>query len=63
LIEHRVKDGERLIYLVRDGDLVSITRRTQLDKAQALFQQLVPKNSPSLADELINERRQNSNHE
>ena len=36
------------------------TRREQLQKAQALFQQSVPKNTPSLADELIRERRQNA---
>ena len=52
-----IKDGDQLIWSVRDGDLVATTRRAQLSKAQALFQKLIPKNSPSLADELIAERR------
>jgi bifunctional DNA-binding transcriptional regulator/antitoxin component of YhaV-PrlF toxin-antitoxin module len=52
-----IKDGDQLIWSVRDGDLVATTRRAQLGKAQALFQKLIPKNSPSLADELIAERR------
>lgn len=62
-MEQKVKDGERLICLVRDGDLVATTRRAQLDKAQALFQQLVPTNSPSLADELIRDRRNDTKSE
>ena len=52
-----LKDGDQLIWTARDGELVATTRRAQLMKAQALFQQFVPKNAPSLADELIAERR------
>ncbi|MDP3652697.1 MAG: AbrB/MazE/SpoVT family DNA-binding domain-containing protein [Rhodoferax sp.] len=52
-----IQDGDQLIWSVRDGELVVTTRRAQLHKAQALFQQFVPKNAPSLADELIAERR------
>lgn len=52
-----IKDGDQLIWTVRDGELVATTRRAQLSKAQDLFQKFVPKNSPSLADELIAERR------
>lgn len=52
-----IQDGDQLIWSARDGELVATTRRAQLNKAQALFQQFVPKNSPSLADELIAERR------
>lgn len=52
-----IQDGDQLIWSARDGELVVTTRRAQLNKAQALFQKLVPKNSPSLADELIAERR------
>lgn len=55
-----IKDGDQLIWTVRDGELVATTRRAQLGKAQALFQHYVPKNSPSLADELIAERRAES---
>lgn len=52
-----MKDGDQLIWSVRDGELVATTRRAQLSKAQALFQKCVPQNAPSLADELIAERR------
>ena len=52
-----LKDGDQLIWTARDGELVVTTRRMQLKKAQALFQTFVPKDSPSLADELIAERR------
>lgn len=52
-----IKDGDQLIWTAVDGSLVATTRRAQLGKAQALFQKLIPKNSPSLADELIAERR------
>lgn len=55
-----IKDGDQLIWTVRDGELLATTRRAQLGKAQALFQHYVPKNSPSLADELIAERRAES---
>lgn len=52
-----IKDGDQLIWTARGGELIVTTRRAQLNKAQALFQQFVPKDSPSLADELIAERR------
>lgn len=52
-----LQDGDQLIWSARDGELVATTRRAQLQKAQAMFQKFVPKNSPSLADELIAERR------
>lgn len=52
-----IRDDDQMIWAVHDGQLVATTRRAQLAKAQALFQKLVPKNAPSLADELIAERR------
>ena len=55
-----IRDGDQLIWTVHNGSLVATTRRAQLGKAQALFQKLIPKNSPSLADELIAERRKAS---
>ncbi len=58
-----IRDGDQLIWTVRDGELVATTRRAQLQKAQALFQKYVPRNSPSLADELITERRAASESE
>lgn len=58
-----IKDGDQLIWTAQDGDLVATTRRAQINKAQALFQKFVPKDSPSLADELIAERRRASESE
>lgn len=52
-----LQDGDQLIWSVRGDELIATTRRAQLNKAQALFQKFVPKNSPSLADELMAERR------
>ena len=52
-----IQDGDQLIWSARDGELVATTRRAQLQKAQDLFQKYVPRNSPSLADDLIAERR------
>lgn len=58
-----IADGDQLIWAARDGELIATTRRAQLSKAQAMFQTFVPKNSPSLADELIAERRSASETE
>jgi bifunctional DNA-binding transcriptional regulator/antitoxin component of YhaV-PrlF toxin-antitoxin module len=52
-----IRDGDQLIWSVRDGVLTTTTRRAQLSRAQAMFQKFVPKNSSSLADELIAARR------
>ena len=58
-----IQDNDQMIWAARDGQLVVTTRRAQLIKAQVLFQQFVPKNSASLADELISERRAASDTE
>jgi len=58
-----LQDGDKLIWRVSDGELVATTRRSQLQKAQALFLALVPAASGSLADELIAERRRASEAE
>ncbi len=52
-----LRDGDQLIWAVRDGELVATTRRAQLRRAQLRFQQSVPKGSASMADELMSERR------
>ncbi len=52
-----IEDGDQLIWTARDGELIATTRRAQLRKAQARFQAFVPGHAPSLADELIAERR------
>lgn len=58
-----IKDGDQLIWTARDGELVATTRRAQLGRAQALFQKHVPTSAPSLADELMAERRAASEQE
>ena len=58
-----LKDGDLLIWSVRDGELIATTRRAQLNRAQALFQKHVPATAPSLADELMTERRAASEQE
>ncbi len=52
-----IKDGDQLLSEIHDGALVVTTRTAQLRKAQARFQQHHPSDTPSLADELIAERR------
>ncbi|MBK8638167.1 MAG: AbrB/MazE/SpoVT family DNA-binding domain-containing protein [Chromatiaceae bacterium] len=53
-----VTEGETLLGELRDGALVLTTRRAQLAASRRLFQQSFPPGSPSLADELIAERRE-----
>jgi AbrB family looped-hinge helix DNA binding protein len=52
-----VREGETLVGEMRDGEFVLTTRRARLDAAVRLFQKFCPPGSPSLADELIAERR------
>lgn len=58
-----LQDGDQLIWAARNGELIATTRRAQLRKAQVMFQKYVPAGSPSLADELIAERRSASKTE
>lgn len=58
-----IRDDDQIVWAARDGELVAITRRAQLLNAQSLFQKFVPKTSPSLVDELISERRAESDAE
>lgn len=52
-----VREGETLVGEMRDGEFVLTTRRARLDAAVRHFQKFCPPGSPSLADELIAERR------
>jgi bifunctional DNA-binding transcriptional regulator/antitoxin component of YhaV-PrlF toxin-antitoxin module len=52
-----IKDGDELIWSVRGGDLVVTTRRAQLLNTQAKFQKMLGLSAPSLATELIAQRR------
>lgn len=51
-----IKDGDQLIWEIRDNELVVTTRVAQLRRAQALIRRYVPEDV-ALADELIAERR------
>lgn len=51
-----IKDGDQLIWEVRDGELTVTTRIAQLRRAQALFRKYIPADV-SLVDELIADRR------
>ncbi|MHB1591372.1 MAG: AbrB/MazE/SpoVT family DNA-binding domain-containing protein [Sulfuricella sp.] len=51
-----IKDGDQLIWEIRDSELVVTTRVAQLRRAQALIHRYVPENV-SLSDELITDRR------
>lgn len=52
-----LKEGDTVLFEVRDGEVVLTTRRARIARAQAMFRQFVPAGPPSLADELIAERR------
>jgi AbrB family looped-hinge helix DNA binding protein len=52
-----VSEGETLVGELRDGEFVLTTKRARLEAARALFQKYFPPGGPSLADELIAERR------
>ncbi|RCW74358.1 AbrB/MazE/SpoVT family DNA-binding domain-containing protein [Pseudorhodoferax soli] len=52
-----LRDGDQIIWSVRDGELIASTRRAQLRRAQQRFQQTVAKSAPSLSQELIADRR------
>lgn len=52
-----LKEGDAVLFELRDGEAVITSRRAQLDRARALFRQYVPAGGPSIVDELIAERR------
>ena len=52
-----LKEGDTVLFDLRDGEVVLTTRKARLARARAMFRQYVPAGSPSLADELIAERR------
>ena len=51
-----IKDGDTVVWEMRDGVAVLTTRLAQLRKAQEMMKQLVP-GDVLLSDELIAERR------
>ncbi len=57
-----LREGDQLLWELRDGELVVTTRLAQLRKLQARVQQQIPA-GVSLADALIAERRTESESE
>lgn len=51
------RDGDQIVWTARGGELVGITRRAQLRRAQLRFQQRAANPSQSLSQEWITERR------
>ena len=51
-----LKEGDTVLFDLRDGEVVLTTRKARLAHARALFRKYVPE-GVSLADELIAERR------
>lgn len=54
--ELALKDGDTVLWGIKDGVATLTTRQAQLREAQALVRRFVPQ-SVSLADDLIAERR------
>ncbi|MCX8017858.1 MAG: AbrB/MazE/SpoVT family DNA-binding domain-containing protein, partial [Rhodocyclaceae bacterium] len=52
-----LKEGDPVLFELRDGEAVITTKRARIRRAQEMFRRYVPAGSPSLADELIAERR------
>lgn len=52
-----LKEGDSVLWEIVDGEARLTSRAARLSRAQALFQKYVPADSPSIADELIAERR------
>lgn len=52
-----LKEGDTVLFELRDGEVVLTTRRARIARAQAMFRKYVPADSPSIVDELIAERR------
>jgi len=56
-----VKEGDEVIWTEVDGQIVLTSRRQQLERAERFFDRLMADyTGPSLADELITERRAES---
>ena len=58
-----LRDGDQLIWVLNGKILSATTRRDHLQSVQAKFQQLLPQDAQSLANELIEERRAEANRE
>jgi len=57
-----LKEGDAVLFELRDGEAVITTRRARLERARALVRKHVPE-GVSLVDELIAERRAEAERE
>jgi len=58
-----VAEGETLLGEMRQGEIVLTARRARLERARSVFQKYFPPGAPSVADELIDERREEAARE
>jgi hypothetical protein len=59
-----LKEGDTVLFELRDGEVVLTTRQARLARARAMFQSWFPKEEGrSMVDELIAERRREAERE
>lgn len=59
-----LKEGDTVLFELRDDEIVLTTRRARIARAQAMFQKWCPREEGrSLVDEFIAERRQEAERE
>lgn len=59
-----LKEGDPVLFELRDGEAVITSRRARIQRAQAMFQRWWPREEGrSLVDEFIAERRQEAERE
>lgn len=59
-----LKEGDAVLFELRDGEAVITTRAARLKRAQTTFQSWFPRDeSRSMVDEFIQERRQEAGRE
>ncbi len=59
-----LKDGDEVLFELREGEAVITSRRAAIRRAQRIFQQWIPREEGrSLVDELIAERRAEAERE
>lgn len=59
-----LKEGDTVLFELRDGEAVITTRRARIARAQAMFQAWCPREEGrSLVDEFIAERRREAEQE
>ncbi len=52
-----LKEGDPVLFELRDGEVLITTKKARLKRARAIFRKYVPADAPSIVDDLIAERR------